>query len=186
MKQTCLKTNHDRHHSPTRQPTHPLTHPPAHSPTHPPPTTHQHFPICYASAMGPLSTFSWWRAQNELATACWGTNVWMRRGRWGPASSKSMNTPTNKKRSFELLLLRACRSRKNSTNLQWVSLGISWVHFRPNYLRPKCWRGNFLEAFKKRGSFHASHDRSLGSSKPTDFRTASQQENTCDNTRGSH
>ena len=58
MKQTCLKTNHDRHHSPTRQPTHPLTHPPAHSPTHPPPTTHQHFPICYASAMGPLSTFS--------------------------------------------------------------------------------------------------------------------------------
>ena len=169
----------------------PLTHPPAHSPTHPlthhpPPTTHQHFPICYASAMGPLSTFSWWRAQNELATACWGTNVWMRRGRWGPASSKSMNTPTNKKRSFELLLLRACRSRKNSTNLQWVSLGISWVHFRPNYLRPKCWRGKFLEAFKKRGSFHASHDRSLGSSKPTDFRTASQQENTCDNTRGSH
>ena len=38
MKQTCLKTNHDRHHSPTRQPTHPHTHPPPHTPPHPPPT----------------------------------------------------------------------------------------------------------------------------------------------------
>ena len=33
MKQTCLKTSHDRHHSPTRQPTHPLTH-------HPPTFSH--------------------------------------------------------------------------------------------------------------------------------------------------
>ena len=85
----CLQPNHCCHHS--------STHPPTRPPTHPPPTNTFPSAICICNG----SAFNVVRVEStKLIGHCFLRNQFLNAlgaFGFGPASSKSMNTPTNKR-----------------------------------------------------------------------------------------